>query len=160
MSIDETWDKLSANIREIFKHNAANLSFEENHRYGYNMVLHKHGKRLYDGVVQLIIENIDYLASTEVVPVFPTSNDNDPIQQSQRGEMLLKAFRRIWNDHIDSMSKLRDILKYMVTVILDSPHDYMKYLYCRIEYTPKKPTFLKYTRLGCTSSTNKPFVPQ
>ena len=66
MSIDETWNQLSTNIREIFNHNVSTLSFEENHRFAYNMVLHKHGEELYEGVKTLIIENLDRLGKNQI----------------------------------------------------------------------------------------------
>jgi len=78
------------------------------------MVLHRNGEMLYDGVCNLVAENLAELAKDEVFPAFPTGRSDDRMQQTQEGEMLLKALRRIWDDHIGSMSKLRDILKYMV----------------------------------------------
>ncbi|KAG2756581.1 Cullin-domain-containing protein [Suillus brevipes Sb2] len=113
VSLDETWTRLSSNIREIHNQNASNLSFEENYRYAYNMVLYKNGAVLYKGVCQLVADNIDRLAQSEIVPAFPSGSSKDPVQQSQEGESLLKALRRVWNDHTGNMSKLRDILKYM-----------------------------------------------
>src|ERR1700721_674043 len=70
-SADDTWAALSKNIREIQKQNAANFSFEENHRFAYNMVLYKHGAMLYDGVCALIVEHLETLARERIVPVFP-----------------------------------------------------------------------------------------
>lgn len=113
MSLDETWTRLSTNIREIHNQNASNLSFEENYRYAYNMVLYKNGAILYKGVCQLVAENIDRLAQSEIIPAFPSGSSKDPVQQSQEGESLLRAVRRVWDDHTGNMSKLRDILKYM-----------------------------------------------
>ena len=78
------------------------------------MVLHRSGEMLYKGVCALVAENLAELASDEVVPAFPTGGNGDRMQQTQEHEMLLKALRRIWDDHAGSMSKLRDILKYMV----------------------------------------------
>lgn len=78
------------------------------------MVLYKHGEKLYNGVNQLVAENLDKLAKDEVIPAFPTGNSDDPIQKDQEGEMLLKALRRVWNDHTSNMIKLGQILKYMV----------------------------------------------
>ena len=112
--MDETWTKLSRNIVEIQNHNAANLSFEENHRYAYNMVLYKNGDKLYRGTKQLIVENLDKLAKEYIIPAFPTNVSEDPVQKSQEGEMLLKALKKVWDDHTSSLSKLRDVLKYMV----------------------------------------------
>jgi cullin 3 len=114
--LDETWSRLSANIREIHDQNASNLSFEENYRYAYNMVLYKNGGVLYKGVCQLVAENIDRLAQKEIIPAFPSGSSKDPVQQSQEGELLLRALRRVWDDHTGNMSKLRDILKYMVSI--------------------------------------------
>jgi cullin 3 len=80
------------------------------------MVLHRNGEMLYNGVCTLVAENLAELARDEVYPAFPTSGSEDRMQQSQEDEMLLKALRRVWDDHTGSMSKLRDILKYMVSV--------------------------------------------
>ncbi|KAI9061290.1 Cullin-domain-containing protein [Trametes sanguinea] len=113
VSIDETWAKLSKNIVEIQNHNAANLSFEENHRYAYNMVLYKNGDKLYKGATQLIAENLEKLAKEYIIPAFPAAVTDDPMQKSQEGEMLLKALKKVWDDHTSSLSKLRDVLKYM-----------------------------------------------
>ncbi|GBE88007.1 Cullin-domain-containing protein [Sparassis latifolia] len=112
-SIDETWSKLSHNIVEIQKHHAENLSYEENHRFAYNMVLYKHGETLYKGTCKLIAENLDKLAKEQLVPTFPTVTADDPVQKSQAWETFLKALRKVWDDHTSSLSKLRDVLKYM-----------------------------------------------
>jgi cullin 3 len=77
------------------------------------MVLLKNGEMLYNGVKKLVAENLDKLAKEEIVPVFPAGG-SDPVQQSQEAEMLLKALRHIWDDHLANMLKLSQILKYMV----------------------------------------------
>lgn len=127
-SIQETWTKLKDAIHEIHNNNAASLSFEACYRYGYNMVLNKQGRQLYEGVKELVSENIDKLADTLVKPAFPTSSvngDTDPAQKSQEIERFLKAIRSSWDTHISCMSKLRDILKYMVSTYLHfSPHSF------------------------------------
>ncbi|TFK47821.1 Cullin-domain-containing protein [Heliocybe sulcata] len=120
VSIDDTWSKLANNIREIHNHNASNLSFEENYRFAYNMVLHKHGDSLYRETKKLVGENLDRLAREQVIPAFPTGRSDDPVHRSQEGERLLKALRNVWDDHISSMSKLSDILKYMDRVYTDT----------------------------------------
>ncbi|KAF8920321.1 Cullin [Mucidula mucida] len=111
-SAQQTWTDLSHNIKEIQNHNAANLSFEENHRFAYNMVLYRHGETLYKGVKALVSENLEKLSREQVTPVFP-SGSKDPPQKSVEAEMLLKALRSIWDDHQSSMVKLGQILKYM-----------------------------------------------
>lgn len=73
---------------------------------------------LYKGVCQLVTENIERLADEEIVPTFPSRGSSDPMQQGQEAELLLRALRRVWDDHTGNMSKLRDILKYMVPSFL------------------------------------------
>ncbi|KAF8183923.1 Cullin, partial [Pholiota molesta] len=111
-SLSKTWEELSKNIREIQNHNASNLSFEENHRYAYNMVLYKHGDTLYNGVRTLVIQNLETLAREEIVPTFPTGTA-DPSMQNVEEDLLLKALRKVWDDHRSNMVRLGQILKYM-----------------------------------------------
>ena len=111
---------------EIQNHRAHNLSYEENHRYAYNMVLYKHGEPLYKGTCQLIADNLDKLAKQDILPAFPTATGEDPFQKSQEAELLLKAVKKVWDDHTASLSRLKDVLKYMVSVsvhVLRSTND-------------------------------------
>lgn len=108
------WAKLSTNIVEMLNHRAAHLSFEENHRYGYNLVLHKSGQVLYDGTCKLVVENLEKLTARDLVPTFPSGGNDDPIQRSQEGETFLKALRKLWEDHTAGLHKLKDVLNYMV----------------------------------------------
>ncbi|KAH6913074.1 ubiquitin ligase SCF complex subunit Cullin, partial [Coprinopsis sp. MPI-PUGE-AT-0042] len=112
-SAEKTWLALSNNIREIQNHNAASLSFEENYRYAYNMVLYKEGEMLYRGIGNLIADNLEHLAAEQINPRFPAGSINDPIQRTQAGELLLKALRQVWDDHVSNMTKIGQLLKYM-----------------------------------------------
>ncbi|KAF8589814.1 Cullin-domain-containing protein [Ramaria rubella] len=109
----ENWARLSSAIREIHNHNAYRLSYEETYRYAYNLVISKHGDVVYNGVNQLIAENLDMLAKEEVAPAFPTGGSDDPMHQSQEGDRLLKATRKVWDDHMGNMQKLTQVLRYM-----------------------------------------------
>ncbi|WWC91937.1 uncharacterized protein L201_006889 [Kwoniella dendrophila CBS 6074] len=121
--IKDTWTKLANAIREIQNHNASKLSYEEHYRYGYNMVLHKHGDQLYNGVKVLISEYLDKLAEEKIVPTFPRSGGTrgagklgggaEAIERALEGDRFLKAMKSAWEDHTGSMRKIRDILKYM-----------------------------------------------
>lgn len=86
------------------------------------MVLYKNGSMLYKGVCQLVTENVEKLAEEQIVPAFPSRGSSDPMQQGQEAELLLRALRRVWDDHTGNMSKLRDILKYMVIRSLRPTH--------------------------------------
>ena len=114
-SPDKTWTELSKNIREIQNHNASNLSFEENHRFAYNMVLYKHGDMLYKGVRNLVKENLDTLARDKILPAFPTGTTDVSVQNNEE-EVLLKALTDVWDDHRSNMVRLGQILKYMVSI--------------------------------------------
>jgi cullin 3 len=74
------------------------------------MVLNRQGSTLYSGLKDLIIEHLKELADTHIFPAFPVNEE----QQTQ-GELLLKALRSVWDDHTSSMTKIGQILKYMVS---------------------------------------------
>lgn len=69
---------------------------------------------LYNGVSDLVVENLNRIADEVILPAFPSGLEQDPMQQSQEGERLLKAVHKVWSDHTDCMDKLSHILKYMV----------------------------------------------
>lgn len=94
----EIWSSLRTAIYEIFLHNASVLSFEELYRNSYNLVLHKHGDLLYNGVVSVITEHLH-----EVAQQVSAVSDN----------MLLLALNDQWADHQIVMTMVRDILMYM-----------------------------------------------
>ena len=104
---------MSENIREIQNQNACNLSFEENHRFAYNMVLNKHGETLYNGVKKLVIENLESMANERIIPYFPSGTD-DPMVHSTEVSLLLDKVKKVWEEHNKNMVRLGQILKYMV----------------------------------------------
>ena len=114
ITAEETWSKLSVNIKEILNHRADKLSFEENYRFSYNLVLFKSGDVLYKGTCRLLEENLDKLAEQNIKSAFPGGSSDNPIQRSQENELLLRAVKKVWDDHTTSLSLLRDILRYMV----------------------------------------------
>ena len=117
------------------------------------MVLHKQGSVLYEGVKKLLTENLDKLAKEVIVPTFPSSNEGDPVQQTQEGEMLLKAFLKVWNDYKMGMQKLRDLLKYMVRVILQIVRKLGGLIIpCRTGCTLNLRRYQPYGTQGCSSS--------
>ncbi|VDB88409.1 unnamed protein product [Peniophora sp. CBMAI 1063] len=122
ISVDETWSKLTHNIREIQYHRAHTLSFEENYRFAYQMVIMKNGKQLYEGTVDLVVENLDRLVKEILQPNFPTSLDQDPMQRAHDDARLLSALSEVWADHKGSMDKIGSILKYMDRVWTKDAH--------------------------------------
>lgn len=136
-----------------------NLSFEENHRFAYNMVLYKHGATLYNGVKDLVKENLVKLATEQVIPAFPTAGGSDPMHKNQEEEMLLKAMRRVWDDHTSSMFRLGQILKYMVSSCAQffgmfGSHRLGLIMCGRIVFTQKLPMSRRSGRQEWTSSSS------
>jgi cullin 3 len=64
----QTWEALANAIDEIYDRNASQLSFEELYRNAYNLVLHKHGTLLYEGVSEKLsshlLTTVERLADT------------------------------------------------------------------------------------------------
>lgn len=94
----ETWDVLAAAIDEIYNRNASQLSFEELYRNAYNLVLHKHGALLYEGVTEKITAHL--VTTVREVAEQPNAR-------------LLDAMAEAWTDHSMTMVMIRDILMYM-----------------------------------------------
>ncbi|KAG9122118.1 Cullin-3 [Ceratobasidium sp. 392] len=119
---EQAWEKLSSAIQQIYAKNASTLSFEENYRHAYNLVVSKHGEMLYQGLTGLVTKNLSRLAKENLVPEFPraTLDGRDTVEICQEGEAFVKAFRDVWDDHESSMSKISDLVKYMDRVYTDS----------------------------------------
>lgn len=111
---------------------------------------------LYDGVNNLVAENLDRLAREKVIPVFPTGVVDDPMHQSQEGELLLKGLRTIWDDHLANMARLRQILKYMVMFTLSTHFLFLDAAH-RIGCTPAVPVCQKYGMLDVSSFSSTSF---
>ena len=60
---DKTWAVLRDAICQINRRDASGLSFEELYRNAYNMVLHRHGDKLYRGLVEVTKEHLAGVAS-------------------------------------------------------------------------------------------------
>jgi cullin 3 len=95
---NSTWDVLASAIDEIYNRNASQLSFEELYRNSYNLVLHKHGDLLYDGVCDKITQHL-----LTTVQMLATTRDDS----------LLRAMATTWKEHQITMTMIRDILMYM-----------------------------------------------
>lgn len=97
-SAQKTWESLSKAIDEIYNKNASTLSFEELYRNGYNLVLHKHGEMLYNGVAGTVRHHL----MTTVNEVSATPNEN-----------LMRSTAIAWGEHKVTMGMVADILMYM-----------------------------------------------
>mmetsp|Transcript_16532 Transcript_16532/g.56992 ORF Transcript_16532/g.56992 Transcript_16532/m.56992 type:complete len:163 (+) Transcript_16532:263-751(+) len=92
------WAQLRLAVSEIYNKNASVLSFEELYRNAYNLVLHKHGDLLYDGVQETVEMRLRSVA--EAVASSPD-------------EQLLSQICEQWKEHQVTMVMVRDILMYM-----------------------------------------------
>jgi len=95
---NRTWQTLHDAIHEIHRQNASGLSFEELYRNAYNMVLHKFGDKLYNGLTETITKHLQGVA-TKVI----AAND----------DAFLSELKDKWDKHKLSSIMIRDILMYM-----------------------------------------------
>ena len=96
---NRTWQTLHDAIHEIHRQNASGLSFEELYRNAYNMVLHKFGDKLYNGLSDTITRHLQSVA-------IQVADAND--------ECFLPDLKDKWDKHKLSSIMIRDILMYMV----------------------------------------------
>jgi len=95
---EESLALLKKGIIEIQNGNASNLRFEELYRKAYTLVLHKHGRMLYDGVEEVIVNKLEETAQ---------------ILDEKNSDVLVDSIIREWEDHVTKMGMIRDILMYM-----------------------------------------------
>ncbi|KAG2450508.1 hypothetical protein HYH02_005009 [Chlamydomonas schloesseri] len=95
---DKTWKVLEDAIREIHNQNASGLSFEELYRNAYNMVLHKYGPRLYEGLIRTLTAHLSEVAKKV---------------EEKEGAPFLRELKKRWDEHTKSSQMIRDILMYM-----------------------------------------------
>lgn len=117
--LEDTLSRLMLAIGQIHSHNASQLSFEEHYRYAYSLVLYKQGHTLYNSVADLISAHLERETARAIVPSFPPSSSlpsgsGSNIASAAAGQLFLENVRDVWDDHVACMSKLRDVLKYMV----------------------------------------------
>lgn len=118
---NETWDRLAQAIREIHRKNASILSFEELYRNAYNMVLHKCGDKLYQGVRDVIAQHLEEVSREQIVPAFGVGAGTGGAgigsargASADSGATFLKVLKKVWEEHTTCMLMIRDILMYMV----------------------------------------------
>ena len=87
----------------------------------YRLVIYKKGSLLYNGVKELIGEELENLATTMVIPAFPSTSD-DSMRRRTEEELLLRALREAWDYHATGMRLLGEVLKYMVRRCDKSSH--------------------------------------
>ncbi|XP_068140665.1 cullin-3-A isoform X1 [Drosophila tropicalis] len=97
--VETIWASLKNAIQEIQKKNNSGLSFEQLYRNAYNMVLHKHGNRLYYGLREVVSEHLEHKVRQEVLESLHSN--------------FLPKLNQAWTDHQTSMVMIRDILMYM-----------------------------------------------
>uniref|UniRef100_A0A0D9VL05 Cullin family profile domain-containing protein n=1 Tax=Leersia perrieri TaxID=77586 RepID=A0A0D9VL05_9ORYZ len=95
---ERTWKVLEHAIHEIYNHNASGLSFEELYRSAYNMVLHKYGEKLYDGLESTMTWRLKEISRS--------------IEAAQGG-LFLEELNTKWMEHNKALQMIRDILMYM-----------------------------------------------
>ncbi|WVZ73666.1 hypothetical protein U9M48_021949 [Paspalum notatum var. saurae] len=104
---ERTWKVLEHAIHEIYNHNASGLSFEELYRSAYNMVLHKYGEKLYDGLQNTMTWRLKEISKS--------------IEAAQGG-LFLEELNAKWKDHNKALQMIRDILMYMDRTYVPSFH--------------------------------------
>lgn len=94
-----TWEVIAMAMDEIYQRNASQLSFEELYRYAYNLVLHKHGALLYEGVAakinQHLLQQVQELAEQPAATLLEDMADTWKVSE---GEIIMSfSGRGGWN---------------------------------------------------------------
>ncbi|CAG8687823.1 28383_t:CDS:2, partial [Dentiscutata erythropus] len=99
---NDNWERLAQGIREIQRKNSSTLSIEELYRNAYNMVLHKNGDKLYNGLRGIITQHLEKVVEEQIIPAFPNGGVN-----------FLKVLENVWEDHKTCMRLIEIIFTFM-----------------------------------------------
>ncbi|KAG0259249.1 Cullin-3 [Mortierella polycephala] len=95
-------------ISTIHEQKANTLSYEEVYRCGYNLVIHKCGDRLYEGVKDLIRKHLESEVETKIVPILGIAETSP-----SEGVQILKVVQKIWSHHTTCLIMIKEILVHM-----------------------------------------------
>ncbi|ORZ13252.1 Cullin [Absidia repens] len=109
---EEGFQILCKAITEIFHKNAKNLSYELLYRTAYNLTLHQHGERLYEGVKGVIADYLDTVAEKSIVPAFVITGSSDGAG-ADAGASFLKTVKLVWDDYTAAMTMIHYALYYL-----------------------------------------------
>jgi len=82
------------------------VCMEDVYRNVYNMVLHKFGDYVYQGLKQVIDENLKEVANR--------------VMESRDDDVFLEELNKSWQNHNTSMGYIRDIFMYMERVHIEN----------------------------------------
>ena len=123
VDFDSMWQVLEASLREIHTKNASKLSFEEQYRNAYKLVLKKRGETLYERVKDFEERWLTNEVRPQIIAVaapvlllFDTTSSTIATVNEKKvaGERLLRALKQAWEDHNLCMNMTTDVLMYMV----------------------------------------------
>lgn len=101
---EKSWSILANAIIQIQNKNVSNLSYEQLYRKAYILVLRKYGGKLYDHVSQLILQHLlkrrEYLLGIT------------------HDEEFMKCLLQEWDEHLQSMKFISDVLMYLNRVYI------------------------------------------
>ncbi|KAJ1945094.1 hypothetical protein FBU59_002413, partial [Linderina macrospora] len=95
------------------------LSFEEQYRTAYNLVLSKNGQMLYDGVKGVLEKHLRRCVETDIMQHAIKVRDEPSISNSER---FLSSVRSLWSEHVTAMLMIKDVLMYVDKVFVVNAH--------------------------------------
>ncbi|KAI9847556.1 MAG: Cullin-3 [Thelocarpon superellum] len=121
VDFETMWSVLAAAFREIHTKNASKLSFEENYRIAYKLVLKKKGDDLYEHVKEFerawlsgeVRETIKVLLAGKVLTGAGAIGGTTANERRTAGEKFLKGLKEAWEDHNLCVNMTTDVLMYM-----------------------------------------------
>lgn len=103
---DKSWSVLANAIAQIQRKDVSHLSYEQLYRKAYVLVLRKLGAKLYDDVAKIIVEHL-VDRRKKLVKVMET------LSLKNTNEGFMKAVLVEWDEHLQSMKFVSDILMYL-----------------------------------------------
>lgn len=123
--VEESWEKIASNIREIQHHHIDIPIFSEPYNLVFDLMTCNFiqaqvgplAPMLYNGVTNLVIEDLDRLTKEIIFPNLPSGVGLDPVKRRYEDEKVLEAVYNAWSDHMASVKKVSHIVKLLVCTL-------------------------------------------
>lgn len=119
---NKSWEVLANAIIQIQNKNVSNLSYEQLYRKAYTLVLHKFGNKLYENVANLIKDHM-LNRRLNLLSLFAEESQGSGLGE----EIFLKSVLVEWDEHLQSMKFVSDVLMYLNRVYIKEQNKLLIY---------------------------------
>ncbi|RUP42813.1 Cullin repeat-like-containing domain protein, partial [Jimgerdemannia flammicorona] len=118
---NDAWEVIAQGIWNVLHKNLLDVLPGDLYRRVYNIILHKNGDKLYQGVRDIITQHLEAVARDQIAPALGVGARTGRTKagsirgaSSDGGAAFLNILKKAWEDYLTAIRLVGDILLYMV----------------------------------------------